>query len=63
VQIVWSSRRGSREIAHIGSAHDDAGLEALKAAVRQRLAGEQLELDLGPAAPGSAGPLEIACRG
>jgi succinate dehydrogenase flavin-adding protein (antitoxin of CptAB toxin-antitoxin module) len=36
-QIVWSSRRGSREIDHIGSAHDDAQLELLKAA-RQRLA-------------------------
>jgi len=36
VQIVWSSRRGSRRIEHIGSAHDDAELEALKAAARQR---------------------------
>ena len=60
VQIVWSSRRGSREIEHIGSAHDDAELEALKAAARQRLAAGQLELDLGPAGPGPAGPLEIA---
>jgi hypothetical protein len=33
VQIVWSSR----SIEHIGSAHDDAELEALKAAARQRL--------------------------
>ena len=31
VQVVWSSRRGSREIEHLGSAHDDAELEALKA--------------------------------
>ena len=31
-QVVWSSRRGSREIEHLGSAHDDAELEALKAA-------------------------------
>jgi hypothetical protein len=38
VQIVWSSRRGSRNIEHLGSAHDDAELEALKAAARQRLA-------------------------
>jgi hypothetical protein len=22
VQVVWSSRRGSREIEHLGSAHD-----------------------------------------
>ena len=60
VQIVWSSRRGSRNIEHIGSAHDDAELEALKAAARQRLAAGQLELDLGTAGPGPAGPLEIA---
>ena len=36
VQIVWSSQRGSRETEHQGSAHDDAGLETLKAAARQR---------------------------
>jgi hypothetical protein len=29
VQIVWSFRRGSRNIEHIGSAHDDAELEAM----------------------------------
>jgi hypothetical protein len=34
VQIAGSSRRGSRNIEHIGSAHDDAELEALKAAAR-----------------------------
>jgi hypothetical protein len=59
VQIVYSSRRGSREIEHLGSAHDDAGVEVLKAAARQRLAAGQGELDLGlgDAAPG--GPLPI----
>lgn len=59
VQIVYSSHRGSREIEHIGSAHDDAELELLKAAARQRLAAGQGELDLGldSAAPG--GPLPI----
>src|SRR5581483_9898984 len=35
VQVVWSSRRGSREIEHIGSAHDEAELEALRAAAAQ----------------------------
>ena len=72
VQIVHGSRRGSRTIEHVGSAHDDLELEALKAAARQRLAGGQGELDLGlgPAisaaidTAGSAGssgrPLEIA---
>jgi hypothetical protein len=58
VQIVWSSRRGSRRIEHIGSAHDDAELEALKAAAQQRLAMGQLELDLGLQA-GGGGPLPI----
>ena len=46
VQIVHSSRRGSRDIEHIGSAHDDARVEVLKAAARQLLAAGQGELDL-----------------
>ena len=46
VQVVWSSRRGSREIEHLGSAHDEAELELLKAAARQRVAAGQLELGL-----------------
>jgi len=33
VQIVWSSRKGSRSIEHLGSAHDDVELAALKAAL------------------------------
>ena len=41
VQIVWSSRRGSRKIEHLGSAHDEAELAALKAAAAQRLAAGQ----------------------
>jgi len=41
VQIVWSSRKGSRQIEHLGSAHDEAQLEALKAAATQRLAAGQ----------------------
>jgi hypothetical protein len=59
VQIVYSSHRGSREIEHIGSAHDDAELELLRAVARQRLAAGQgeLELDLDTAAAG--GPLPI----
>jgi hypothetical protein len=60
VQIVYSTRRGSRDIKHIGSAHDDAELELLKAAARQQLAAGQGELDLGlePAGQGR-GPLPI----
>jgi hypothetical protein len=46
VQIVHSTRGGSRHIEHIGSAHDDARLELLKAAARQRLVAGQGEFDL-----------------
>ncbi|GGU88418.1 IS1634 family transposase [Lentzea flava] len=60
VQIVHSSRKGSRDIEHIGSAHDDVELELLKAAARQRLAVGQGELDLGlDAPPEVGGPLPI----
>jgi Transposase DDE domain len=65
VQIVYSYHRGSRQIEHIGSAHDGAELELLKAAARQRLAAGQEELDLGleraePARRGAGGgPLPI----
>jgi hypothetical protein len=58
VQVVWSSRRGSREIEHLGSAHDEAELEALKAAAQQRIAAGQQELDLG-LEPAGGGPLPI----
>jgi hypothetical protein len=54
VQIVHSSRRGSRDIEHIGSAHDDAELELLRAVARQRLADGQGELDLGLASAGQS---------
>jgi len=59
VQVVWSSRRGSREIEHLGSAHDEAELEALKAAAQQRIAAGQLELGLGLGSAGPSGPLPI----
>jgi hypothetical protein len=59
VQIVHSLHRGSRDIEHIGSAHDDAELELLKAAARQRLAAGQGELDLGLDAGAPGGPLPI----
>ena len=60
VQIVWSFRRGSRNIEHLGSAHDEAGVEALKADARQHLVEGQGVLDLGLDATGTAGaPLEI----
>jgi len=60
VQIVWSSQRGSREIEHLGSAHDGAELETLKAAARQRIVAGQAELDLGLGLePAAGGPLPI----
>ena len=59
VQIVYSSHRGSRQIEHIGSAHDDGELELLKAVARQRLAAGQGELDLGLDTSAAGGPLPI----
>lgn len=41
VQIVYSFHRGSRDIEHIGSAHDDVELELLEEVARQRLAAGQ----------------------
>ena len=59
VQIVHSSHRGSRDIDHIGSAHDNVELELLKAFARQWLAAGQGELDLGLATAAPGGPLPI----
>lgn len=59
VQIVWSNRRGSRNIAHLGSAHDEAGVAALKAAGAQRIAGGQDQLELGLGVRADAEPLPI----
>ena len=60
VQIVWSTRRGSRQIEHLGSARDEGEVEALKAAARQRLAEGQGAFDLGLTITGVDGdPLEI----
>ena len=60
VQIVHSSRKGSRDIEHIGSAHGEAELEALMVAARKRLAAGQSEIELGLATAASTGaPLPI----
>ncbi len=59
VQIVYSSHRGSRQIEHLGSAYDDAGVELLfggRAAAACCGAGV-LDLGLDAGAPG--GPLPI----
>jgi hypothetical protein len=63
VQIVHSSRRGSRNIEHLGSAHDSEELAALRAAAQQRIVEGQAELELGLSvaqAAAAGGPLEIA---
>jgi hypothetical protein len=59
VQIVWSSQGGSRNIEHVGSAHDGQELAALKAAASERLVAGQAELDLGLAGGASSGQLAI----
>jgi hypothetical protein len=59
VQIVWSTRQGSRKIDHLGSARDEPGVAALKAAAVQRLAAGQAQLDLGLAARSESEPLPI----
>lgn len=62
VQIVHSSRRGSREIEHLGSAHTPEEVEALRAVAKQRIEEGQAQLDLGlevAAAAQSGGLLPI----
>ena len=59
VQVVWKSRRGSREIEHLGSAHTAAEVEVLKAVAAQRIAGGQDELPLEVAATQEPMALEI----
>jgi hypothetical protein len=58
VQVVWSSRRGARQIEHLGSAHDGDELAALKVVAEQRIAAGQQQLDLGLDAGAAVGPLE-----
>jgi hypothetical protein len=55
VRVVRVSRRGSREIEHLESAHGEAELEA---AAQRRIAAGQLELGLG-LEPAGGGPLPI----
>ena len=57
VQIVHSSRRGSREIEHIGSGHTPEDVELLRAVARQRLHAGQDSLDFGDGRPAAALPI------
>ena len=59
VQVVWSWRKGSRSIEHLGSAHDEVELAALKAASAGRMSAGQTELDLGIAGHLEPGTLPI----
>jgi hypothetical protein len=60
VQVVYSSRRGSRDIEHIGSAYDEAELEALKAAAQHTItAADPLPDGLRQAPTPSTGPAEV----
>jgi integrase len=59
VQIVWSWRKGSRSIEHLGSAHNEVELAALKTAAAARLAAGQTELDLGLSGGVEPGALPI----
>jgi hypothetical protein len=59
VQIVWSSRRGSRRIEHLGSAHSDGELTVLRQVAAERITAGQDELELGLGGAVGAGPLEI----
>ena len=59
MQIVWSSRHGSRRIEHLGSAHGDDELAVLKLVAAERIAAGQGQLDLGLDAGAGTGPLEV----
>jgi len=63
VQIVYCKRRGVWRMEHVGSAHDERELEALRVAAAQRLAGGQQELepgvDAGEQPVAGPGPLPI----
>ena len=59
VQIVYSNRKGARTIDHIGSAHTEAEVAALKSVAAQRLSARQGELDFGLAAAPPGGALPI----
>jgi hypothetical protein len=59
VQIVWSSRRGSRQIEHLGSAHSEDEVAALKVVAAEQIAPGQEQLDLGLEAVAAGGPLEV----
>lgn len=58
VQVVYSQKRGSKTMKHLGSAHTDEDLAALTAQAQRLVDGDQMTFDLGidttPAGGGSA---------
>lgn len=52
VQIVWSKRQGVRQVEHVGTAHDEIELVALRAKAWERIHAGQQPLDLGLAGEG-----------
>jgi hypothetical protein len=64
VQIVHAKRRGARRIEHVGSAHEEQELQALKTAAAQRLAFLYPQLDLGlDSTAGDTGADQVAVVG
>ena len=55
VQVVYSSHRGSRDIEHIGSTHDEHEVDVLRAVARQRMTAGQGVLEPGVGDPGASG--------
>ena len=47
VQVVYSEKRGSKSMKHLGSAHTDEDLALLKAQARRLVDGDQMSLALG----------------
>jgi hypothetical protein len=52
VQVMYSNRRGSRDIEDIGSAHTSAEVEILETLARERMHTNQDALDLDDGQPG-----------
>lgn len=57
--MVVAARRGARSIEHVGSAHDEPSVAALRAAAVQRMSAGQAELDLGMGGQRGSAPLPI----
>jgi hypothetical protein len=61
VQVVWTSRRGSRQIEHLGSAHCDDEVAGLKLIAAEKIATGQAKLDLAlDAGPGAGRGVRFA---